>query len=788
MRRSTIWRLLSPIVAVVAIIAFDLSPVLLACHTDSLHFTIPNVTVEGTRLDATDGDPQARDLILQLSKGRKESSDKHSEDYKYRRIDQLSLSLANFDLNSRFLNLLFPSFYKYVKHSALDGRWVLPLSQRDVISDIWVRVGEQKKTEVIRYRNHVGIDEDIDDGTMTTGLEELFPQLDLFDDNIKMLDNRFAGPLSSSGSNYYKYYLTDTIISKGYVQKVVSFYPYYPSSYALQGDLYITSEDAPHITKSVIMIPNSTSLNFLDGLRITQEYEEVKPHKWMVKEEAMVATFRTHWNLLSLYVEQKRVFDNYQFGSANPLPFDTNHSVIDLSMLPQAEQIGSKVKKEKLLITDPGLNQFLKELKRLPSYKLAFEISDMITLDYIRTGYDPNKLYGGSLFDIGPISAIWGSTETEGNRLRLGGRTTGYFSNRFFLDGYVAYGTLDQKIKYSVTGTYSFKDKRYFKEEYPRHEVSLTYKEDIFSPGQIFYNNDQDNLLYNIGASYLASRSFRRMWRAEYQQDVHSSLSAKIFGTDIIDTPIGNLRYIKVQRDSTLIQVSNFRDISAGIELRWSPGERISTGSMQRHSTFRNSVQREVPIFYIRHESALPFLGSSLRRNRTEVQVDHRLWLGIAGRLDYQATIGKLWDNVPFPLLYTPPVNYSSLLSNNTFQLISPYEFIGDEWITIFAQWHMRGVILDRIPLIKGLKLRGVISTNILYGNTTKKNRQAYSKEIFILPTNATEMTNMGYLELGFGFENIFRILRIDAYYRVSPGLYYDRARWAIKAQLGLSL
>lgn len=760
-----------------------------AMSADSLSYMMPNVTLEGNRIRHTKGDEEATRLIRLIAQEHATQQKQLQSDYSYRQVDKLSLNLANFDLKSRFINLLFPSFKKYVKHSALDGRWVLPLSQREVVSDFGVRGATRKRTEVIRYRNHIGLDQNIDDGTMTVGLEELFPHIDLYASHIKMLDAQFAGPLSPTGPEHYKYYLTDTIISRGRVVQVISFYPYHPTAFTLCGDLYITRDAHPHLMRSVITVPHSTNLNFIDALRIVQEYDEICPSIWMISREKMAAAFRLHWNLLSLYVNQERSFGSYDFSPSDSLLFPPTPRVIDHSNIPdEVHATDAQQRQAKLLVTDRGLKQFLEELKMLPTYKFAFDLVDMIAINYLRTSYNPHKLYGGSLFDIGPITSVWGQNGIEGIRLRLGGRTTSFFSRRLFFEGYVAYGLTDQRLKYSITGAYSFGDKRYFREEFPRHEIAITHTSDLFTPGQIFVNNDKDNLLYNLGTSYMASRSYRKLWSMEYQVEPVPGFSARVYAQHLTDTPAGDLSYIRVQRDSSLYRINSITDASLGIALRWAPGERIREGSMQRHSAFRNQVQREVPVFTLRHESALPELGGHFRRNRTELQLDHRLWMGNAGRLDYQITFGKLWDNVPFPMLYTPPVNVAFFLNDNAFQLLYPYEFLSDEWSTIFAQWHMRGMIFNRIPLVNRLGLRGVLSANFLYGNTTQKNLQAYSQELFVLPTNATEMIRKSYLELGFGIENIFRILRLDVFYRVSsPGPHSRPSPWVVRARIGLS-
>ena len=74
----------------------------------------------------------------------------------------------------------------------------------------------------------------------------------------------------------------------------------------------------------------------------------------------------------------------------------------------------------------------------------------------------------------------------EGIRFRVGGMTTANLSDRWFADGYLAYGVDDRKLKYNATLTHSFNKKEYHPGEYPRNNLSLIHEYDVYTPGQDF--------------------------------------------------------------------------------------------------------------------------------------------------------------------------------------------------------------------------------------------------------------------------------------------------------------
>ena len=82
----------------------------------------------------------------------------------------------------------------------------------------------------------------------------------------------------------------------------------------------------------------------------------------------------------------------------------------------------------------------------------------------------------------------------EGARFRVGGTTTTAFSKRLFLDGYLAYGSKDRKLKYDGIVEYSFIDKKDYRKEFPVHSIRFEYLYDINQLGQQYMYTNKDNM------------------------------------------------------------------------------------------------------------------------------------------------------------------------------------------------------------------------------------------------------------------------------------------------------
>ena len=67
------------------------------------------------------------------------------------------------------------------------------------------------------------------------------------------------------------------------------------------------------------------------------------------------------------------------------------------------------------------------------------------------------------------------------------------------------------------------------------------------------------------------------------------------------------------------------------------------------------------------------------------------------------------------------------------------------------------GIILNRIPLVKKLKLREILSLKVHYGDLNN----AYNG-VFDLPDYYSNDMSYPYAEIGFGVTNIFKVLRVE--------------------------
>jgi len=91
------------------------------------------------------------------------------------------------------------------------------------------------------------------------------------------------------------------------------------------------------------------------------------------------------------------------------------------------------------------------------------------------------------------------------------------------------------------------------------------------------------------------------------------------------------------------------------------------------------------------------------------------------------------------------------------------FEFISDRYVGATAEHHFNGLFLDRIPLLRKLQWRLVASAKSVWGEVSDQQRST-----MMMPDNTIPFGNTPYLEMAMGIENIFKIFRVDAVWRMT--------------------
>jgi hypothetical protein len=115
-------------------------------------------------------------------------------------------------------------------------------------------------------------------------------------------------------------------------------------------------------------------------------------------------------------------------------------------------------------------------------------------------------------------------------------------------------------------------------------------------------------------------------------------------------------------------------------------------------------------------------------------------------------------------------------------------EFINDEFVSWDVTYSLNGALLNRIPVVKKLKIRELVTFRGLSGNLTRKNNPFLTSGnagLYRFPEGTYLMDGRPYMEIAAGIENIFSFLRLDYVWRLSyrdhPGIQRSGLRFMMR-------
>ena len=733
-------------------------------------FEISEVVVKPKREKYTRKDNPAVELIKKVIAHKNDNRIEAKPEYQTEVYEKLSLSLDNFNPNldkNKFLKK-FKFIKNYLDTSEFNGKPILTVSVRENLSDFYYRKSPKAEKTIVRAKRMQGIDKTLDDGGgITSNLEEIFKSINIFDNNIPILLNRFVSPLSSTlATTYYHYCIMDTPDGGGDKCVDLAFVPANSESYGFTGRLYITLDGNYAVKKVLLNTPANINLNWVDKLRIEQEFKQMPDSTWVLDQENTFVNFYVVKGTQQLYAHQLRNYDNYNFNVQNA---DSVFGLLGaLHVLPEAtaqpDTFWTHNRPIPLKEKEDALKDLLGQLRKVPAFNAIIKTAEILITGYIPTANDKKV----TKFDFGPMNTTFSANHLEGFRMRVGGMTTANLNPYWFASGYLAYGTNDRKIKYNLKLTHSFTKKEYHEGENPVNNLSFIQEYDVYTPGQDFLFTSKDNIFvaWKVGEPVTKMQYIRKSV-LQYEKEWLNGLTWKSWIMNQNNEAAGTLQYIKRDESGNLYHIKDFTTSEIGTQLRFAPGERAYNGRSGKESVF--NLSKDAPVFKLSHQLGIKgVLGGDYNYNHTEISAEKRIWLSSFGHIDAQIKAGKVWDKVPFPLLILPNTNQSITIQPEAFHMMNALEFVTDQYVSFNATYYLKGWILNRIPGIKWLRLREVLSFNMIYGGLTDKNNPTLTPGLFLLPDGTQPLGSTPYMECSVGLENIFKILRIDYYRRLT--------------------
>ncbi len=688
-----------------------------------------------------------------------------------------------------------PFLKEHVEVCPETGKKILPISVDETVTQLIYRKNPKSEKQIILGQRSNGINDLLSTGDiLTTLIKDCFTDVDIYDDEVRLLQYPFHSPISTrSAISFYRYFIEDTVMIGKDKCFELSFTPNNPQDFGFSGTLYIMADSSYRVRKIEMGIPRHSDVNYVDNMMITQEFAQLPSGEQVLITDEMLVQLKIAKFIQRFQVKRLTEYSDY---SLEPIPdkkFKFNGVVKkEPYAMMQDNDFWKNYRAEDLTKSESSMDALVKRLSNIKGFKAILFVGKAFIENFVETSVSPEH---PSKVDIGPINTMITQNFVDGLRLRASAQTTANLNPHWFLKGYVAYGFKDERWKGMGEVTYSFNKKAYLPREFPVNNLTFTYSNDVMSPSDKFMPTDKDNVFTSFKWDKVDHMMYYENYRLFYDREWNNGLRFTTFFRRSKNTPTASLFYQPLNGtnvpDASGQNITNFVTSEFNVGVRYQPG-----------ATWINTKQRRIaanndaPIFALNHTVGIKNLfGGQYNYNYTEAEIYKRFWVGSWGKIDNDIRAGVQWNKVPFPLLIMPAANLSYIMEDNTFNLINNMEFLNDRFVSYMVSWDINGKILNRIPLIKKLKWREYIGCNVLWGMLSDKNNpycNPNDKNLFYFPGrfnsdgSYTAISHVmdkkvPYVEAIVGIHNIFKLLHIEYVRRLT---YIDRpgtSKWGIR-------
>ena len=684
--------------------------------------------------------------------------------YQYQKYEKLTLALN--DLTPEQLASKPFSNHdwalKQVERNALTGKMTLPFSVDETISQQVYRRKPRTEKSIIQAQRKNGVNDFFQTGdVINTVVKDVFTDVDLYDDHIRLLQFPFISPISEEGIGFYRYYIQDTL-NVGLDRCIhLHFLPNNQHDRGFRGDLYILDDSTLHVRRCELTIPKMSNVNFVENMQITQDFQRTEDGQWVPTVDDMTVELKLYdFVALSAVVSRVTRMSEYRFDSIPDKLFrGGRREVYDPDAQLRDASYWNSNRPVELTESENGMDDFIHGIESIKGFSFLITALKAVIENSIETS-DPNYI------DICPVTTMLSHNYIDGWRARLGAQTTANLNRHLFASGYYARGFKSRKNYYEAELTYSLNPKNYLPHEFPRRLFTFRSSSDVMSPSDRFLEHNKDNIFVSMKWAKVHKMMFYNRQQAIFEYETDRGLSTIISGKCEKNEGAGELDF------------GTMRTTEIRASLRYAPNETYINNKLNRRI-----VNLDAPVFTLAHTHGFDgLLGGEYTYNFTEASIFKRFWLSSWGKADVTLKGGIEWNHVPYLLLICPPANLSYVTQRETFSLINNMEFLNDRFASLMITWDMNGKLLNRVPAIKRLHLREFLGIRTLWGTLSSKNSDT------VLPEGSYAMDpHKPYVEVMVGLHNIFQFFNIEYVRRLNYNDLPTSPKWGMRYSLSLS-
>jgi hypothetical protein len=730
----------------------------------------------GKRVRYRNRDNPAVELIRRVIANKEKNRPERYNYVEYREYDKLQFALSN--LSTTLSDKKFFRKYAFLldnrDSTTVPGKSLMPFFLDEKLSQYYYRKNPESERNILLGEKKTDLGSFIDSDGFGEYIKNMYAKVDIYDNNIFLVTKNFLSPISDNSPNFYKFFITDTIVTADNNKLVeLSFTPRNTEDILFEGKIYVTIDSNYSVQRVKLGINKNINVNYLASMNINQDFERNPDGRYRLSKSNTLAEFKTGKKKNGGFFGIRTIsYGNYKVNQPRADTAYTGEKQTEeevAALQKQPIEFWQQNRLDTLSLAESKVYSNIDSLTNMPSYKRTMDIATLVLAGY--------KSFGK--FELGPANTFYSFNPVEGLKLRIGGRTTPELSKRYYFETYLAYGFKDEKWKYFLSGTYSLNNKSIYK--FPQNYIRFSFNRDTRIPGAQLQFVQQDNFLLSFKRGANDKYLYNDLYRFDYVREFENHFAYTFTFRKLTQTPAGSLYY-----QNNTGRIADLTTSDATIAFRYAPNEKFYQGKI-----YRIPIPTKYPIFNLDYTMGINKLfGGQYAYHNLHARVDKRVFLSQLGFADVFVEGGRMFSQVPYPLLNIFRANQSFNYDIYSYNLMNFLEFVSDKYVSINIDQHFQGFFFNKIPLFKQLKWREVASFKAIRGGLSDQNNPALNPSLFQFPVTSTgapityALGSQPYMEGSVGVENIFKLLRVDLVRRFTYLDHPQVAQYGIRARI----
>ena len=196
-----------------------------------------------------------------------------------------------------------------------NNKLILPLSVDETVTQNLFRKDPKNEKTIVLGQNTTGVNDLIQTGdVLNTVIKDVFTDVDIYDDQIRLLQYPFTSPIGKDAIDFYRFYIVDTLYVDNDECYHLQFVPNNQQDFGFRGELWVLTDTTLHVKKCKLTLPKKTDVNFTDNLSILQEYTKLPNGEWALTTDDMIVEMSVVKFMTKFIVIRTTRMSNYAFN------------------------------------------------------------------------------------------------------------------------------------------------------------------------------------------------------------------------------------------------------------------------------------------------------------------------------------------------------------------------------------------------------------------------------------------------------------------------------------------